>query len=107
MAKKNRNKLQAPKQFFKTLENVIGFLEQRPYVEKIYINSKGEYHLQPVEGFEEYSAEELLNDYSQIGADSSETYDHVVTEDDLTNNPELIEQGIKVGDTIQVPKTKE
>lgn len=32
-----------------------------------------------------------------------EMEDHVVTEEDLANNPEMVEQGIKVGDTIQVP----
>ncbi len=29
--------------------------------------------------------------------------DHVVTEDDLKNNPELVEKGVKVGDTIEIP----
>lgn len=32
-----------------------------------------------------------------------ETIDHVVTEEDLVNNPDLAEQGVNVGDTIQIP----
>lgn len=29
--------------------------------------------------------------------------DHIVNEEDLKNNPELSENGIKLGDTIQIP----
>lgn len=30
---------------------------------------------------------------------------HVVTQEDLDTNPELVSQGVKVGDTIQLPDT--
>lgn len=33
-----------------------------------------------------------------------EMQDHVVTQEDLDGNPELVEQGVSVGDTIQLPK---
>jgi predicted RNase H-like nuclease (RuvC/YqgF family) len=36
-----------------------------------------------------------------------EVVDHVVTQDTLDLNPELVEQGIKVGDTIQYPANPE
>jgi len=36
-----------------------------------------------------------------------ELVDHVVTQEDLDLNPELEEEGTKVGDTIQVPKEEE
>jgi len=29
--------------------------------------------------------------------------DHIVTEEDLVNNTELAENGVKIGDTIQIP----
>lgn len=32
---------------------------------------------------------------------------HVVTEEDLANNPELVEQGVKVGETIYLPEVSE
>lgn len=35
-----------------------------------------------------------------------EMIDHVVTEEDLEANPELAEEGVKVGDTIKVPKAE-
>lgn len=35
-----------------------------------------------------------------------EMMDHVVTEDDLEANPELAEKGVKVGDTIKIPKAE-
>ena len=31
------------------------------------------------------------------------TVDHVVTQEDLDTNPDLVTQGVSVGDTIQVP----
>ena len=34
-----------------------------------------------------------------------ETVDHEVTQEDLDANPELVEEGVKVGDIIQYPKT--
>lgn len=34
-------------------------------------------------------------------------FDHIVTQEDLDNNPQLVEDGVKVGDTIQVPETEE
>lgn len=45
------------------------------------------------------------------GASSSETaqpetVEHVLTEQDLADNPELAAQGHKVGDTVLVPKTQ-
>ncbi len=33
-----------------------------------------------------------------------ETIPHIVTEEDLVNNPDLVTEGIKVGDEIQIPK---
>lgn len=36
-----------------------------------------------------------------------ELVDHVVTKEDLENNPELVKEGIKVGETIQIPKEDE
>ena len=33
--------------------------------------------------------------------------DHIVTQEDLDNNPQLVEDGVKVGDTIQVPTNNE
>ncbi len=35
--------------------------------------------------------------------DVPDTLDHEVTQEDLDNNPTLAEQGVKVGDTIQIP----
>ena len=35
-----------------------------------------------------------------------ETEEHTLTEDDLAQNPELAEQGFKVGDEVLVPKQR-
>ena len=34
-----------------------------------------------------------------------ESVPHIVSEEDLINNPELVENGVKVGDEIQLPKS--
>jgi len=32
--------------------------------------------------------------------------EHVITEEDITNNPDLVNEGISVGDTVTVPSLK-
>ncbi len=39
--------------------------------------------------------------------DAKEAVDHEVTQEDLDTNPDLVEAGVKVGDTIQVPKKED
>ena len=39
--------------------------------------------------------------------DQPEMIDHVVTQEDLDNNLDLVREGVKVGDTIQIPKEVE
>lgn len=34
------------------------------------------------------------------------SFEHVVTEQDLVNNPELLDEGVMVGDTIEVPESE-
>lgn len=42
-----------------------------------------------------------------VSDDSDNLQDHVVTEEDIEENPELENEGIKVGDTIQILETEE
>lgn len=39
----------------------------------------------------------------QPKAKEPELVDHIVTQEDLDNNPDLVEQNINVGDTIKIP----
>lgn len=39
--------------------------------------------------------------------ETPKTIDHVVTQEDLDQNPELITEGINIGDKIQIPETEE
>ena len=39
--------------------------------------------------------------------DETEGVDHIVTQSDLDENPDLVEQGVKVGETIQLEKPTE
>lgn len=38
---------------------------------------------------------------------SEELVEHVITQEDLDNNPQFVEEGIKVGDVIQRPAVPE
>ncbi|MFX1704595.1 hypothetical protein PV783_11610 [Chitinophaga sp. CC14] len=99
--KKNSAKNETPKvQEAKNFEKAIAFLLTHEYVEKIYINKAGEYHLQEVPGFVEYSAADVIGETDSAG---DETEDYVLTEEDFINNPDFEKQGLKVGDTIQIP----
>lgn len=51
-----------------------------------------------------------LKAYAFIGQMTSpepELTEHVVSQQDMDENPDMAEHGIKVGDTIQIPATKE
>jgi hypothetical protein len=104
---KNASKKSTPQLNAVPLEKAIGFLQLHDYVEKIYINKHGEYHLQAVDGFEEYDASTLLSMGGLSGGDGDENdddlVDYVLTEDDFAANPDFEKQGLKVGDTIQIP----
>lgn len=39
--------------------------------------------------------------------ETKEEHDHVLTEEDIKNNPDMEDQGLKVGDTITIANTKE
>ncbi len=41
------------------------------------------------------------------GVQHPKTVKHIVTDEDLKNNPELVEQGIQVGDEIEIPAPAE
>lgn len=58
---------------------------------------------------DEEEAENQRQQMKKVPADTDnqEMIDHVVTEDDLSANKELVENGVKVGDTIQIPKVSD
>lgn len=50
---------------------------------------------------------QITNPSKQSSSASSSTVKHVVTEEDMKNNPELAEYGVKVGDEIDLPNGEE
>lgn len=53
---------------------------------------------------EEEAPEEIEEDDEDEEEDDDLMEDHVVTEEDIKNNPSLTDDGIEVGDTIRIPK---
>ena len=47
------------------------------------------------------------NENAPAGDEETEVVDHVLTQEDLDAAPELVTEGFKVGDTIQLPKVEE
>jgi len=107
MGKSRKNTAREKAQETKSFEKAAGFLLLHPYVEKIYINAIGEYHLHKADGFTEYDADDVIKGISQEQSADDGFEDHIVTEEDLKNNPDLVAQGIKVGDVVQIPKSEE
>lgn len=70
---------------------------QVPYDE--YVAAQREKNEKAQKEFQEY-----LDKISQQEKEKTEgTFPHVVTEEDMKLNPELAENGVKVGDTIGIP----
>lgn len=64
-----------------------------------FVNSGIKYEL--VEG--EETAFNIDSETKQEQVTKTELVKHIITEEDLVNNPEMVEQGIKVGDEIEIP----
>lgn len=68
MSKKNKSiKPDEQKQPEKTsadnavLVKIQGVIERLPYLECIYVNEKGDYHLQPMDGFSKFTRDQILD----------------------------------------------
>ncbi len=73
------------------------------------VKAKGEYDIALAEE-KKLAAEKNKAEGEETGSGDAEMISHVVTEEDLAENPELATTGVKVGDTIQIPapeKTEE
>lgn len=84
-----------------TKEEVINFLNEQIEVKKV------QYELQDLNTKLAVARAEELKALSFIGQmtnPENNTVKHKVTQEDIDNNPEISEAGIKVGDEILIPK---
>lgn len=58
----------------------------------------------PAKNAKNETIEKKIADHEHKLAEEEETEKHIVTEEDLKNNPDLVDQGVKVGDEIGIPK---
>lgn len=84
-----------------TKDDVIAFLRESLEIAELRANLQ-KYNTEIAQG----RAEELkaLMFISQVtNPKEQELVEHTVTQDDITNNPELSEEGFNVGDNIKIP----
>ena len=94
-------------------ERIRGYFESHPETNKFFVTQDGaafftkenaNAYAQVFKTEEERKVEEVnREDVMGKCKTDPETFDHVITQEDLDNNPEFVEQGIKVGEVIQVP----
>ena len=83
-------------------EDIVKFLSEQIEVKKV------QYELQELNTkLAVARAEELkaLSFIAQMTNPSSQGKPHTITDEDIQNNPELAEQGFKVGDEVMVEET--
>lgn len=86
-----------------TKEEIIALLKEQISVKEYQLK------LQEInEKLAKSKAQELqaLQFIAQMTQPQAEAEEHTITEEDLTNNPELKEQGFKVGDEVMIPKER-
>lgn len=91
-----------------TKEEVLKFLQEQIDVKKVQVELQ-ELNTKLAKGrAEELQALQFIGNMTNPQASSQNpppnTVPHVITQDDLDNNPELIEAGVKVGDEVLVAK---
>ncbi len=82
-------------------EEVINFLAEQIEVKKVQLELQELNTKLAVARAEELKA---LSFIAQVTNPDNNTVKHVVTQEDIDNNPEMSEAGIKVGDEILVSK---
>lgn len=95
----------APEQQVPTKEEVVKFLQEQIEVKKVQLE------LQELNTkLASYRADELkaLAFIAQITNPQppASAQPHTITQEDIDNNPEIAEQGFKVGDEVMVEKTE-
>lgn len=89
-----------------TKEEIISFLKEQIEVKEL------QFKLQELNAnLATARAEELkalsfisqMTNHQPTGKEYEGGQPHTITEEDITNNPELVEQGLKVGDEVLIP----
>ena len=100
--KKEQN-MEQEEQKVPTKEEIIAFIKEQIEVKTVQLE------LQELNtGLASSRAEELkalafIAQITQQGGGKPEGTPHTITQEDMDNNPELVEEGIKVGDEVIIP----
>ena len=84
-------------------DDIIAFLKES--LEIAELRSKLQYfNTEIAKGrAEELKALVFISQVTNPKSEDETMEDHVVTEQDMTNNPDLVDSGFNIGDTIKVP----
>lgn len=80
------------------------YLESRPDIQEVFVNESGEWlrHQTPTFKTKVTRADVLKAKADVAPTPKVEPKEHVITQEDLDNNPDLVEQGLNVGDVITI-----
>ena len=83
-----------------TKEEIVAFLKEQIEVKEFQTKLQ-ELNTRLAKG----RAEELqaLGFIAQLNNPQEQGVPHIITEEDLANNPDLVEQGVQVGDEVLIP----
>jgi hypothetical protein len=101
--KKEQTEQQAP-----TKEEVIKFLSEQIEVKKVQVELQQLNTQLAVQRMEELKALSMIAQITNPQRQSSDVPEgaipHTVTQEDLDNNPDLVEAGVQLGDEVLIPR---
>lgn len=94
---------QSPEQKVPSKEELIKFFQEQIDVKKVQLELQELNAKLAVARAEELKALSFIAQVTNPESAASSTKPHIVTQDDLDNNPELVDAGVNVGDEILIP----
>jgi hypothetical protein len=94
-----------PEQKVPSKEEIIAFLQEQIEVKKVQLELQELNTRLAVGRAEELKALSFIGQVTNPQPEN--TTSHIVTQEDIDNNPELIDAGVKVGDEVLIPATEE
>ena len=86
-----------------TKEEIIAFIKEQIEVKTVQLELQNLNTGLATSRAEELKALAFIAQMTQQGGAKPEGTPHTITQEDMDNNPELVEEGIKVGDEVIIP----
>lgn len=78
------------------MKELKAYLESRKDIQEVFVNESGEWLLHQTPTFKTKVTR------ADVLKAKAEPKEHILTQEDLDNNPDFVEQGLNVGDVISI-----